>query len=94
MRRAEDELQKLWRARRGYLAQLRNQVERQLAELTAAEAEPAPPGVQTREARTEQGSALVAESVSDASPMLQELRELPPRPAAPTPSWLDAVDDG
>lgn len=99
VRRAEEELQQLWRARRGYLAQLRNHVERQLTELVAAEGEPAPPGVQTREGRSdgktdarerEQSSGGAAE----AQPMLNELRAIPPRGSAPTPSWLDVVDDG
>lgn len=98
LRRAEEELQQLWRTRRGYLAQLRNHVERQLGELVAAESEPAPAGVQTREARGDVGNdsarAAANETMpAETQPMLKELRELPPRPAAPTPSWLDVVDD-
>lgn len=91
IRRAEEELQKLWRARRGYLSQLRNQVERQLHELVSAENEPPPPGVVTREAKsvTDVHSSAQAET----APIINELRELPPRPAAPTPSWLDALDE-
>jgi flagellar biosynthesis/type III secretory pathway protein FliH len=42
VRRAQDEMQQLWRIRRGYLAQLRTVVERQLSELVAAEANPLP----------------------------------------------------
>jgi DivIVA domain-containing protein len=101
LRRSEDELQQLWRTRRGYLAQLRNHVERQLAELVAAESETAPPGVQTREPRGETRGEPAAEtprpSMPDmsagAEPVMRELRELPPRPSLPTPSWLDVVDD-
>lgn len=97
VRRAQDALQQLWRTRRGYLAQLRNQVERQLTELVAAEEEPPPPGVQTREGRGDaSGEALrapVSESAPDTDPTLKELRDLPPRGNAPTPSWLDVVDD-
>ncbi len=96
LRRAEEELQQLWRARRGYLAQLRNHVERQLTELVAAEGEPAPPFV--RDVRAE--GAMEAPRVSAAPiaaaetpQMLQELRDLPIRPASRTPSWLDAMDD-
>jgi hypothetical protein len=37
--------------------------------------------------------SAVDPSTMDAQPMLDELRELPPRPSAPTPSWLDVVDD-
>ncbi len=97
VRRAQEELQQLWRTRRGYLAQLRNQVERQLTELVAAEEEPAPHGVQTRESRPDAvGDAtrsLTSDVPSEAQPMLKELSELPPRGIALTPSWLDAVDD-
>lgn len=98
LRRAEEELQQLWRTRRGYLAQLRNHVERQLSELVAAEGEPAPPGVQTRETRSDaptESARMDARdgAPSEAQPMLKELRQIPPRPSAPTPSWLDVVDD-
>ena len=97
VRRAQDVLHQLWRTRRGYLAQLRNHVERQLTELVAAEDEPAPPGVQTREGRGDASgdAARLPESnmSADQEPMLKELRELPPRGGAPTPSWLDVVDD-
>jgi len=41
-RRLEDEIQGLVRAKRGYLAQLRAMVERQLVEIETAEATPAP----------------------------------------------------
>ncbi len=97
VRRAQEELQQLWRTRRGYLAQLRNQVERQLTELVAAEEEPAPKGVQTRESRPDAAGDATRSPASDvpseAQPMLKELSELPPRGIALTPSWLDAVDD-
>ncbi|MCC6241567.1 MAG: DivIVA domain-containing protein [Gemmatimonadaceae bacterium] len=53
VRRCEEELQQLWRTRRGYLAQLRTQVERQLSELVGAEREPPPPYVKTREQRAD-----------------------------------------
>ena len=42
VRRAEEELQNLWRARRTYLTQLRHHLERQLIELSAAESEAVP----------------------------------------------------
>jgi DivIVA domain-containing protein len=81
IRRAEDELQALWRTRRAFIAQLRHQLERQLTELNSAESEPvpsyAPPGVAAAE-----------------PPVAREVRDLPPRPALPTPSWLDVVVEG
>jgi DivIVA domain-containing protein len=82
-RRAENELQQLWRTRRSFLAQLRHQLERQLTELNAAEAEPTPDFTTPRNM-----NALRAEPE-----LVKELRELPPRPMAPTPSWLDAVEE-
>jgi DivIVA domain-containing protein len=97
VRRAEDELQKLWRARRGYLSQLRNQLERELQELITAENEPPPPGVPSRESQTRESPARSAAAGQPAppetQPMLEELRELKPRGMAPTPSWLDALDE-
>ncbi|MBL0171882.1 MAG: DivIVA domain-containing protein [Gemmatimonadaceae bacterium] len=97
VRRAQDALQQLWRTRRGYLAQLRNQVERQLTELVASEEEPPPPGVQTREGRgapaADASPSAAPDIPPETEPMLKELRELPPRGSAPTPSWLDVVDD-
>jgi DivIVA domain-containing protein len=84
VRRAEEELQGLWRARRSYLAQLRHHVERQLTDLNAAESEPVP-DFATPRASTPQRTE---------PPVARDVRELPPRPMAPTPSWLDAVEDG
>ncbi len=49
IRRAQDELQNLWRARRAYLSQLRHHLERHTAELNAADSEPAPPFIASRE---------------------------------------------
>lgn len=83
LRGAKEEVQALWRTRRSYLAQLRHHLERQLAELNAAESEPIPDFTTPRTI-----SALRAEPS-----VVQEIRELPPRPAAPTPSWLDIVED-
>jgi DivIVA domain-containing protein len=88
VRRAEEELHKLWRSRRGYLTQLRTQVERQLAEIRAAESEPAPAGMQTREA-----AGIAPGDPMAPQPILEDLKNVPPRGTAPTPSWLDAVDD-
>lgn len=83
IRRAEEELQSLWRTRRAFLAQLRHQLERQLTELNSAESEPVPTIVTPR-----QSGAL-----SEPAAVAKEVRELPPRPALPTPSWLDIVED-
>ncbi len=111
VRRAEEELQKLWRARRAYLSQLRNQLERELSSLVNAENEPPPVGVPSREAQTREGapregapretaqSANAGDAVkseaapAEAQPILNELRDVKPRGMAPTPSWLDALDD-
>ncbi|MEO7520628.1 MAG: DivIVA domain-containing protein [Gemmatimonas sp.] len=49
VRRAEEELHALWRARRTYLTQLRHHLERQLGELSAAESEPVPSFASSRE---------------------------------------------
>lgn len=54
VRRGEEELQTLWRSRRAYLAQLRQHLERQLAELGAADAEPLP-SLPSRDATRETG---------------------------------------
>jgi DivIVA domain-containing protein len=83
LRRAEDEVQTLWRTRRSYLAQLRHHLERQLTELNAAEPEPVPDFATPR----------TTEAVRTEPSVLREIRELPSRPLAPTPSWLDAVED-
>ena len=83
LRGAKEEVQALWRTRRSYLAQLRHHLERQLTELNAAESEPTPDFSTPRTI-----SAVRAEPS-----VVQEIRELPPRPAAPTPSWLDVVED-
>ena len=83
LRRSEEEVQALWRTRRNYLAQLRHHLERQLSELNSAESEPLPDFTTPR-----------TTSAARAEPsVVQEIRELPLRPAAPTPSWLDVVEE-
>ena len=84
VRRAEEELQALWRTRRSYLAQLRHHLERQLTDLNAAESEPVPDFATPRAGVAQRAEPSVA----------RDVRELPPRPVAPTPSWLDAVEEG
>ena len=83
LRRSEEAVQSLFRTRRSYLAQLRHHLERQLTELNAAESEPLP------DFTTPRTMAAVRNEPS----VVQEIRELPPRPAAPTPSWLDVVEE-
>ncbi len=80
VRRAEEELQQLWRARRTYLVQLRHHLERQLNELKGAEDEPAPAMPTPREAAraTPRETAPVASAT---------------RVPAATPSWLDVVEE-
>ena len=81
LRRANDEIQSLWRTRRIFLAQLRHQLERQLSELNSAEAEPTPEFTSPRHASALRPDPDIA----------QELRGSPVRPVAPTPSWLDVI---
>lgn len=83
IRRAEEELQSLWRTRRAFLAQLRHQIERQLTELNSAEAEPVPTIVTPRNTHAH----------PDMNTTAREVRDLPARPALPTPHWLDIVED-
>lgn len=80
--RAQQELQGLWRTRRAYLAQLRNQLERQLAELNSGEQEPVPDFTSPRT-----GTADIEPDPS----VVRDLQQLPPRHMAPTPTWLSAV---
>ena len=73
VRRAEEELQGLWRARRGYLTQLRHHLERQLSELSAAESESVPAFTSSREApSTSHGAgaprAKLPETIVDEEP--------------------------
>jgi cell division septum initiation protein DivIVA len=84
IRRAEEELQAIWRTRRAFVAQLRHQLERQLTELASAEAEPVPAILTPRGADPSADLAAV---------MAREVRDLPPRQSIPTPSWLDIVED-
>jgi len=86
VRRAEEELQQLWRARRTYLTQLRHHLERQLSELHAAEEEPVPAFGQMRAEQRESPREAPRE------PQREPLREAP-RGLAPTPSWLDVVEE-
>jgi hypothetical protein len=83
--RAQQELQGLWRTRRAYLAQLRNQLERQLAELNSSEQEPLPDFTTPRAAPP---------AVEQEPSVVREIRQLPQRNMAPTPSWLDAIEEG
>lgn len=84
MRRAQDDLQQILRTRRTFLSQLRHQLERQLSELNAAENE-ALPEFPTPRTLTAMNTGLGEPTVA------RDIREMPPRPMAPTPSWLDAV---
>ena len=101
VRRAEEELQQLWRARRSYLAQLRHHLERQLTELHAAEEEPIPAFGQVREPSRDTArdnarntpNSVPSRETREAPELMQELRELPPSGAAPTPSWWDVLEE-
>ena len=85
VRRAQEELQQLYRTRRTYLSQVRHQLERQLSELNAAESEPLP------ELPTSRSQVAPPVTAVPAPQVAEEIRDLPARPLAPTPSWLDAV---
>lgn len=101
VRRAEDELQQLWRARRTYLVQLRHHLERQLNELKVAEDEPAPSMPAARDATRDMPRATPSGDMPRATPsgdMRSTPRDVPaaapaPREAAATPSWLDVVEE-
>jgi len=84
MRRAQDDLQQILRTRRTFLSQLRNQLERQLSELNAAENEALP------EFPTPRTLSAMNTGINEPQ-VARDIREMPPRPMAPTPSWLDAV---
>lgn len=94
IRRAEDELQMLWRSRRAYLAQLRRQLERQLADIDAAEVEPAPgfPAAAAHPAAPVAQAAAGGTSATD-SDGRRTSPEAGGRNASLTPSWLDAMDE-
>jgi DivIVA domain-containing protein len=79
LRRAEEEVQALWRARRAHLTQLRQHLERQLSELNAAEVDPVPEFL-----TAPAGPVLGPPPPPDPEPD-------PPRLIAPMPPWL--VDD-
>jgi cell division initiation protein len=78
VRRAEEELQALWRARRSYLTSLRHHLERQLGELSAAESEPVPSFGTMREAGPTSHHASSASSAS-LSPRDPEPPRIAPR---------------
>lgn len=91
VRRAEDELQQLWRARRTYLVQSRHHLERQLNELKVAEDEPAPSMPAARDAMRDMPRAT---SSGDMRATPRDVPAAPaPREAAATPSWLDVVEE-
>ena len=88
VRRAEEELQQLWRARRTYLVQLRHHLERQLNELKVAEDEQAPSMPAAREVPR-------ATPAGDVRPTPRDVAAAQPAPreTAATPSWLDVVEE-
>jgi cell division initiation protein len=83
VRKAEEELQSLWRARRTYLTQLRHHLERQLGELSAAEAEPVPSFTSSREGPTTVHGANASSAQALPAPIEQQEPE-PPRIAPRT----------
>ncbi len=99
IRRAEDELQQLWRTRKAFLAQMRTMVERQSTEIAAAEsATPPELGQTSRSAgdrKPDVGFRLDvgADSAPRVRPVLEQAEQQPPRPSMPTPSWLDAMGE-
>jgi len=88
IRRAEDELQQLWRNRRSYVQQLRQLMERQLHDLDSAEMVPPPVGVVNQDGARETGRESPGrESVREANPSpareLQTPRDAPRVASAP-----------
>jgi DivIVA domain-containing protein len=101
VRRAQEELQQLWRARKAFLAQMRTLVERQATELVAADGA-APPVVLTAAARTPsagpfhptQLSVPPSDAAAPRVPTADAHERTPPSvPTMATPSWLDAAPD-
>ena len=96
VRRAEDELQQLWRARRTYLVQLRHHIERQLNELKVAEDEPAPVLSTPRDGTRATPRDGVRDTPRDAArdtPRESAPTAPPQREPVTTPSWLDVVEE-
>ncbi len=84
-RRIEMELAQLEKSRRAFLTQLRAMIERQLAELEAAEAGSTPPsGVPVQPAPSAAEPEVPRESAA---------REQIPRPSLKTPAWLEALKE-
>ena len=98
VRRAEEELQNLWRARRTYLTQLRHHLERQLIELSAAESEAVPSfGTAPSPAAPPASSAppsRAAAALAGAEPPRIAPRSIPGQSpfSAPMASSTDAVE--
>ena len=92
VRRAEEELQQLWRARRTYLVQLRHHLERQLNELKVAEDEQAPSMPAAREATRDMPRAAPTGDIRS-TPRDVAAAQPAPRETAATPSWLDVVEE-
>ncbi len=101
IRRAEDDLQQLWRNRRNFLQQLRQQMERQLHDLDGAEMVPPPPGLAAPAEPNRDALRSSVPQVREFQTMREELTEEgnvptnvqpPARPSIPTPSWLDVVE--
>ena len=77
VRRAEEELQALWRARRTYLTQLRHHLERQLSELSAAESEPIPSFGTIRDAQPTVHHVTGSQPLADPEPPRIAPRTIP-----------------
>ena len=101
IRRAEDELQQLWRSRRSYVAQLRSLMERQLNDLASTEAVPPPVGMTVssadvnravRESVQEAPKSTAMPSPPDTNANAERPRPAQPRSSLPTPSWLDVAE--
>ncbi len=104
IRRAEEELQQLWRTRKAFLAQMRTLVERQSTEIAAADSVTPPElGTTSRSAGDRHTGArpsdvgfrldVGAESTPRIQPIIDGAEAQPPRPSMPTPSWLDAMGE-
>jgi cell division initiation protein len=93
LRRAEEELQQLWRSRKAFLAQMRTLVERQATELAAAEgaAPPVLTAAETSASRTQAGPLNPTQAFPLPSSAALNPTQAFPVPVMPAPDEAPAV---
>ncbi len=90
VRRAEEELQRLWRTRKAFLAQMRTLVERQATEIAAAESA-APPVVGAAGGGASPAGAASAVEREGGKPPVERAAERPATASAPSPEDDDRI---